>query len=36
MQLTAIRQNATRKAGGPDPKSDTFAIEIHELDRKIP
>ena len=34
--LTAIRQNAVRKPGGPSPKDDFFAIEIHELDRKIP
>jgi hypothetical protein len=33
--LTAIRQRAVRKPGGPD-KDDFFAIEIHELDRKNP
>ncbi|KAI9686090.1 MAG: hypothetical protein M1822_004073 [Bathelium mastoideum] len=32
--LTAIRQKAVRKPGGPDPKDDFIAIEIHELDRK--
>lgn len=32
--LTSIRQRAVRKSGGPD-KDDFFAIEIHELDRKI-
>jgi hypothetical protein len=33
--LTAVRQRAVRKAGGPN-KDDFFAIEIHELDKKIP
>ncbi|OCK85915.1 hypothetical protein K432DRAFT_377160 [Lepidopterella palustris CBS 459.81] len=33
--LTAIRQRAVRKTGGPD-KDDFIAIEIHELDRKNP
>ncbi|KAL9079993.1 MAG: hypothetical protein Q9157_001190 [Trypethelium eluteriae] len=32
--LTAIRQRAVRKPGGPDPKDDFIAIEIHDLDRK--
>lgn len=31
--LTAIRQRAVRKPGGPDG-NDVLAIEIHELDRK--
>lgn len=34
--LTAVRQRAVRRPGGPNPKDDGFAIEIHELDRKIP
>ena len=34
--LTAIRERAVRKAGGPDSNDDVFAVEIHELDRKIP
>ncbi|GAB7350950.1 hypothetical protein MBLNU459_g1456t1 [Dothideomycetes sp. NU459] len=34
--LTAVRQRAVRKPGGPNAKDDPFAIEIHELDRKIP
>lgn len=34
--LTAVRSNANRRPGGPDPKIDGFAIEIHELDRKVP
>lgn len=34
--LTAIRSRAVRKPGGPNPKDDFFAIEIHELDRKVP
>lgn len=33
--LTAIRQKAVRKPGGPG-KDDYFAIEIHELDEKNP
>lgn len=33
--LTAIRQRAVRKSGGPG-KDDFFAIEIHELDKKHP
>lgn len=33
--LTAIRQRAVRKAGGPG-KDDFLAIEIHELDKKGP
>ncbi|KAF1984734.1 hypothetical protein K402DRAFT_335992 [Aulographum hederae CBS 113979] len=33
--LTAIRERAVRKPGGPD-KSDFFAIEIHELDKRNP
>ena len=33
--LTAIRQRAVRKPGGPS-KDDFFAIEIHELDKKEP
>jgi len=33
--LTAIRQRAVRKKGGPD-KDDFLAIEIHELDRRNP
>jgi hypothetical protein len=33
--LTAIRQRATRKPGGPD-KDDFLAIEIHDLDKKNP
>lgn len=31
--LTAIRQRAVRKPGGPD-KDDIVAIEIHELDKR--
>ena len=34
--LTAIRERAIRKPGGPNAKDDFFAVEIHELDRKIP
>ncbi|KAL0261047.1 hypothetical protein SLS55_004741 [Diplodia seriata] len=33
--LTAIRERAVRKPGGVD-KDDFFAIEIHELDKKMP
>ncbi|KAH7039693.1 vacuolar membrane protein [Microdochium trichocladiopsis] len=33
--ITSVRQRAVRKPGGPG-KNDTFAIEIHELDRKNP
>lgn len=33
--LTAVRQRAVRKKGGPD-KDDFLAIEIHELDRRNP
>jgi hypothetical protein len=33
--LTAVRQRAVRKEGGPD-KDDFVAIEIHELDRRNP
>ena len=33
--LTAIRQRAVRRPGGPD-ESDLVAIEIHELDKKNP
>jgi hypothetical protein len=33
--LTAVRQRAVRKQGGPD-KNDFLAIEIHELDRRNP
>ncbi|TID21820.1 hypothetical protein E6O75_ATG05215 [Venturia nashicola] len=33
--LTAIREKAVRKPGGPD-KDDFIAIEIHELDKKNP
>jgi len=33
--LTAIRERAARKPGGPD-KDDFIAIEIHELDKKNP
>ena len=33
--LTAIRQRAVRKPGGPG-KDDFLAIEIHELDKKGP
>jgi len=33
--LTAIRERAARKPGGPD-KDDSIAIEIHELDKKNP
>ncbi|KAJ9630560.1 phosphoglycerate kinase [Taxawa tesnikishii (nom. ined.)] len=33
--LTSIRERAVRKPGGPS-KDDFFAIEIHELDRKLP
>ena len=33
--LTAIRERAVRKPGGP-AKDDFFAIEIHELDEKNP
>lgn len=33
--MTAIRQRAARKAGGPD-KDDFIAIEIHELDKRNP
>lgn len=33
--MTAIRQRAVRKPGGVD-KDDFFAIEIHELDKKMP
>ncbi|KAI9692645.1 MAG: hypothetical protein M1820_009479 [Bogoriella megaspora] len=32
--LTAIRQRAVRRTGGPDPRDDFIAIEIHELDKK--
>lgn len=34
--LTAVRERAVRKADGPNRKDDFYAIEIHELDRKIP
>ncbi|KAF2401219.1 hypothetical protein EJ06DRAFT_542607 [Trichodelitschia bisporula] len=34
--LTAIRERALRKPGGPTIKDDPLAIEIHELDRKLP
>ncbi|KAL2353876.1 hypothetical protein BJ546DRAFT_979292 [Cryomyces antarcticus] len=34
--LTAIRTRAVRKLGGPDPKNDFLAIEIHELDKRNP
>lgn len=34
--LTAVRERAVRKANGPNRKDDFYAIEIHELDRKIP
>ncbi|KAK4999652.1 hypothetical protein LTR66_001337 [Elasticomyces elasticus] len=34
--LTAIRQRAVRKPGGPNKDDDFFAIEIQELDRRIP
>jgi hypothetical protein len=33
--LTAVRQRAVRKKGGPD-KDDFLAIEIHDLDRRNP
>lgn len=33
--LTAVRERAVRKPGGPDPKNDRLAIEIHEIDRRI-
>ncbi|KAG9621444.1 hypothetical protein KCU64_g21291, partial [Aureobasidium melanogenum] len=33
--LTAVRERAVRKPGGPDPKTDRLAIEIHEIDRRI-
>lgn len=33
--LTAVRERAVRKPGGPDPNSDQIAIEIHEVDRRI-
>jgi hypothetical protein len=33
--LTAVRERAVRKPGGPDPKTDRLAIEIHEIDRTI-
>ncbi|KAF2199922.1 hypothetical protein GQ43DRAFT_375095 [Delitschia confertaspora ATCC 74209] len=33
--LTAVRERAVRKPGGPD-KDDFVAIEIHELDKKNP
>jgi hypothetical protein len=33
--ITAIRQRAVRKPGGPD-KDDFVAIEIHELDKRNP
>lgn len=34
--MTAIRERALRKSGGLNTKDDIFAVEIHELDRKIP
>lgn len=34
--LTAVRERAVRKPGGPNVKDDQLAIEIHELDRKVP
>jgi len=34
--LTAIRQRAVRKPGGPNARDDFIAIEIHELDQKKP
>jgi len=34
--LTAVRERALRKPGGVNSKDDPFAVEIHELDRKIP
>ncbi|KIW01310.1 uncharacterized protein PV09_07346 [Verruconis gallopava] len=34
--ITAIRQRAVRKPGGPSAQEDYVAIEIHELDRKNP
>jgi hypothetical protein len=33
--LTAVRERAARKPGGVD-KDDFFAIEIHELDKRVP
>ena len=33
--LTSVRERAVRKPGGP-AKDDFIAIEIHELDKKIP
>lgn len=33
--VTAVRERAVRKPGGPDPKDDFYAIEIHEVDRRI-
>lgn len=33
--ITSVREKAARKPGGPT-KDDFLAIEIHELDRKLP
>ncbi|KEQ90713.1 hypothetical protein AUEXF2481DRAFT_529505 [Aureobasidium subglaciale EXF-2481] len=33
--LTAVRERAVRKPGGPDPRTDQLAIEIHDVDRRI-
>lgn len=34
--ITAIRERALRKPGGPNRRDDPLAIEIHELDKRNP
>ncbi|KFY14125.1 hypothetical protein V492_02836 [Pseudogymnoascus sp. VKM F-4246] len=34
--ITAIRERALRKPGGPTNRDDPFAVEIHELDKRNP
>ncbi|KFZ05732.1 hypothetical protein V501_08080 [Pseudogymnoascus sp. VKM F-4519 (FW-2642)] len=34
--ITAIRERALRKPGGPNNRDDPFAVEIHELDKRNP
>ncbi|KFY36006.1 hypothetical protein V494_05399 [Pseudogymnoascus sp. VKM F-4513 (FW-928)] len=34
--ITAIRERALRKHGGPTNRDDPFAVEIHELDKRNP